>query len=187
MSTTALYTADDLLRMPERDGVRYELVDGALKVMAPAGGAHGAIVMELATALNQHVRAHRLGRLFSESTGFLLRRNPDTVCAPDIAFVTASRLPAALPIGFLQLAPDVAVEVISPSDTVAEVGRKVEEYMQAGVRSIWIVDPSNRTVTVHSPAQGVRILREPDVLDGGDVLPGFRRPVSELFAAIRTP
>src|SRR5918912_2237261 len=133
--TTVLYTADDLLRIPERDGVRYELVNGELKTMTPTGGAHGVIVAELTAALIQHVRAHRLGRIFGESTGFVLRRNPDTVRTPDVAFVAADRLPATVPVGYLELAPDLAIGVVSPSDTVAEVGRKVEEYVRAGVRS----------------------------------------------------
>ena len=184
MSTTALYTADDLSRMPERDGVRYELVDGAFKVMTPAGGAHGAIVVELTIALGQHVRAHRLGRVSGEGTGFLLRRDPDTVCAPDVAFVAAGRLPVPVPAGYLQVAPDLAAEVVSPNDTVAEVGRKIEEYLVAGVRSIWVVDPSNRTLTVHTPGRGVVVLRELDTVEGDDTVPGFRCSVAELFAAL---
>ena len=184
MSSAIRYTADDLLRMPERDGVRYELVNGELKTMTPTGGAHGVIVAELTTALHQHARAHRLGRVFGESTGFVLRRDPDTVRAPGVSFVAAERLPAAVPAGYLHLAPDLAVEVVSPSDTVTELGRKVEEYVRAGVRSIWVVDPSNRTVTVHTPDRGVTVLRESDALDGGEIIPGFRYSITELFAAI---
>ena len=184
MSTAVRYTADDLLRMPERDGVRYELVNGELKTMTPTGGAHGVIVAELTTALHQHARAHRLGRVFGESTGFVLRRDPDTVRAPDVSFVAAERLPAAVPAGYLHLAPDLAVEVVSPGDTVSELGRKVEEYMRAGVREVWIVEPSNRTVTVHTLGRGVTVLRESDALEGGDVVTGFRFPVADRFATL---
>lgn len=184
MSTTVRYTADDLLKMPERDGVRYELVNGELNVMSPTGGPHGLIVAELTTALHQHVRTHRLGRVFGESTGFWLRRDPDTVRAPDVAFVAAGRLPATVPPGFVELAPDLAVEVMSPGDTVAKIGRKVEEYVGAGVRVVWVVDPSNRTVAIHTLGRGVAVLRESDTLEGDEIVPGFRLSIAELFAAL---
>jgi Uma2 family endonuclease len=122
----------------------------------------------------------------AQDTGFKIASDPDTVRAPDVAYVTAERLPPPeqRP-GYFEGAPDLAVEIVSPTDTVSELGEKVEEYLAVGVRGIWIVDPANRTVTVHEPGQPVRILRELDTLEGGDVVPGFRCPVSELFAGVR--
>jgi Uma2 family endonuclease len=185
LSTTVLHTADDLLKMPE-SGVRYELVAGELRTMTPASGAHGLVVGRVFGALYQHIQGQHLGEVFPGATGFLLKRNPDTVRAPDVAFISADRLPAeGIGPGFLQLAPDLAVEVISPTDTVSELGEKVEEYIAVGVRAIWIVDPANRTVTVHEAGRAVRILRESDALEGGDVVPGFRCPVADLFAGVR--
>ena len=183
--TTALHTAADLLKLPE-NGMRYELVEGELRAMTPASGAHGLVTGRLFLALGQHVQTHGLGELFTEATGFQLRRDPDTVRCSDIAFVRAERLPPeGLGPGFLELAPDLAVEVVSPSDTVSELGEKVEEYARAGVRAIWVVDPTNRTVTTHEAGHTVRLLRENDVLDGGEVVPGFQYRVAALFAGVR--
>ncbi len=185
MNPAVVYTAADLIKMPEHE-VRYELVAGELRTMTPTGGAHGVVTGNLFGALFQHVQAAALGRLFTEATGFQLRRDPDTVRCPDVAFVRADRLPSeGLGPTFLDLAPDLTVEVMSPSDTVSAVGEKIEEYLAAGVRAIWIVDPANRTVTVHEAGQAVRILREGDVLDGGEVVPGFQSPVAGVFAGVR--
>jgi Uma2 family endonuclease len=182
MSTTTLYTAADLLKMPE-NRVRYELVEGELRTTTPASGALGLVTGRLFGELFQHVRAQALGELFTEATGFQLRRNPDTVRAPDIAFVRAERLPPeGIGPGFLELAPDLAVEVVSPSDTVSELGEKVGEYLDVGVRAIWVVDPANRTVTTHEAGRNVRLLREDDMLEGGAVVPGFQYSVAALFA-----
>jgi Uma2 family endonuclease len=184
-SRTIMYTAEDLIKMPDT-GLRYELVEGELRTMTPTGGAHGVVAGNLLGVLFQHVQAHALGKLFTEATGFQLKRNPDTVRCPDVGFVRADRLPPeGIGPGFLQLAPDLAVEVVSPSDTVSELGEKVDEYAAAGVRVVWIVDPANRTVTIHETGRSVRILREGDVLDGGDVVPGFRYEVAGLFAGVR--
>lgn len=186
MATTTLYTADDLIKLPE-NGVRYELVEGQLRTMAPTGGPHGAITTNLLIALGRFVEDHGLGQLFSESTGFLLMRNPDTVRCPDIGFVRADRLPPdGIPPGFIALAPDLAVEVISPSDTIYDIDEKVTEYLQAGARAVWVVNPSSRTATVYEPGSVPRILAEQDELDGGEVVPGFRYPIAKLFEGVRT-
>jgi Uma2 family endonuclease len=179
------YTAEDLLTLPD-GGERYELVAGDLRKMTPAGGPHGAITGSLFIALGQYVEAQRLGQLFTESTGFILRRDPDTVRCPDVAFVREDQLPAeGLAPGFLPVAPDLAVEVVSPSDTVYEVSQKVDEYLGAGVRSVWVVNPGNRTVTVYEPGGAARVLGEGDELDGGELVPGFRYPVARLFVRLR--
>lgn len=191
MSTTnpdVLCTADDLLKLSESRNVRYELVAGELRVMEPARAAHGLIEINLLGALIPHVRTHDLGGLFTSDTGFRIKREPDTVRAPDIAFVQAGRLPPEgldNDAGFLDLAPDLAIEVTSPSDTVASLGEKIAEYLGVGVRLVWVVDPANRTVTVYAADRSARLLTEADAVNGGDVLPGFRCPVADLFAGIR--
>lgn len=181
----ARYTATDLLGMPERD-VRYELVAGELRVTTPASGAHGLVVGRVFLALGRHVHDRSLGALFTEATGFQLRQDPDTVRCPDVAFVRAERLPEdGLGPGFMQLAPDLAVEVTSPDDRPTESGEKVKEYLEVGVRAVWVVDPSSRTVTVHQAGRVPRLLHERDALDGGEVVPGFHLEVRELFVGVR--
>ncbi len=179
------YTADDLIKLPE-NGARYELVEGQLRTMTPTGGPYGATIINLVLALGPFIEERGLGRLFSESTGFLLKRNPDTVRCPDIGFVRAARLPPdGIPPGFIPFAPDLAVEVVSPSDTIYEVDEKVTEYLRAGACAVWVANPSSRTVTVHEPVGAARILLEQDALDGGDVLPGFQYLIRKMFAGVR--
>mgnify|MGYP003578111561 CR=1 FL=1 len=150
--------------------------------MSPAGGEHGAVVFNLAALIAQHVRAHNLGQGFGAETGFKLASNPDTVRAPDIAFVRRERIPeAGIPQNFWDIAPDLAVEVMSPGDAVKEVSEKVGVWLAAGALAVWVVNPKRRTVTVHRPAEDVLTLTEEDELDGGEVVPGFRCRVSEIF------
>jgi Uma2 family endonuclease len=184
MVSTTFYTADDLRNLPEPD-LPHELVRGVLKVMTPAGGPHGSVVSRLMAALGHHVYSHRLGELFSSETGFLLERDPDTVLCPDIAFVAAARLPAGgLERGFPPLAPDLAVEVLSPSDNTKQVATKVADYLWLGVRTVWVVSPAERAVHVHDRAGKETLFSEGDILDGGELLPGFRCPVAMLFSAL---
>jgi Uma2 family endonuclease len=184
MHLTTLLTANDLLSLADPDLPR-ELVRGVLRHVMPASPAHGLVVVQATGILWQHVRAHGLGELFSESTAFILARDPDTVLCPDVAFVARERVAAAM-LGqpFAELAPDLAVEVLSPSDRPAAVRAKVDEYLGAGVRAVWVLDPATRTVRVH-PRGGVeRLLSADDILDGGDVLPGFRCPVAALYPSL---
>jgi Uma2 family endonuclease len=175
-------TAEELFALG--DDVMGELVDGVFVPMTPAGGPHGSINMRLAAALGAFVYPRELGELFSEQTGFVLRRRPDVVRCPDVAFVAAARLPGGVRGGFLELAPDLAVEVLSSSNTAAEVLRKLNDYLGHGVRLVWIVDPDARTTAVHAPDASPRWLTSADTLDGGDVLPGFTMPVASLFAGL---
>ncbi|GMU23802.1 MAG: hypothetical protein AMXMBFR13_38800 [Phycisphaerae bacterium] len=180
-TTPGLMTADDLWNLPD-DGMRHELVRGQLRTMAPAGFEHGGTGMTLGILLGQHVRAKGLGLLLNADTGFLLRSDPDTVRAPDIAFVSRARLDkTGVPKKFFPGAPDLAVEVVSPGDTVDEVEEKVEDYLLAGTRLIWIVNPRRRTVTIRRPGVRAEILKESDQLTGEDVVPGFSCTVGELF------
>jgi Uma2 family endonuclease len=183
MSTvTQLLTADDLWKM-SRTGTRQELVRGELRTMPPAGFDHGAQVVNLTVPLGQHVRAHRLGVVVGAETGFLLARDPDTVRAPDIGFVRQERIPATgNPRAYWPGPPDLAVEVVSPNDTVFEVDEKVQEWLAAGTALVWVVNPRQRTVTVYRAPADVTILRESDVLDGRATVPGFQYPVADIFA-----
>ncbi|MEJ7812331.1 MAG: Uma2 family endonuclease [Gemmatimonadaceae bacterium] len=184
-NATVRYTAEQLLTMPGCD-THHELVAGRLRVMEPASGMHGLVVGRIFAALAPYVHGHGLGDLFTEATGFQLRRDPDTVRAPDIAFVRTGRLPPdGIGSGFLDLAPDLAVEVVSPGDTVPELGEKLDEYFDVGVHAVWVADPMNRTITVHEARHTARTLREGDVLSGGLVLPGFACEVAALFAGVR--
>jgi Uma2 family endonuclease len=185
MSVSAQHiTAEQLLRTP-RDGFRYELVAGELKKMSPAGSEHGAIVMNLAYALRKHVVEMELGIVFGAETGFLLSRNPDTVRAPDIAYVRKERIPSeGLPRTFWPGAPDLAVEVVSPSDTVSEIDEKIEAWLSAGCLAVWIVDPRLQTVTVHRSVTDIHTLTVKDALDGGQVVPGFQCPVRDVFVTL---
>ena len=174
-------TADELFQMPD-DGYRYALVRGELQRMTPAGFDHGAVIMNLAAPLSQHVKTGRLGVVCGAETGFVLERQPDTVLAPDIAFVRRERIPAAgRPRTFWDGPPDLAVEVRSPGDTRREVAEKVAAWLASGTLAVWVVDPSDASVTIHLP-RPPRRLAEPDTLDGAPLLPGFRLPVEEVFA-----
>jgi Uma2 family endonuclease len=174
-------TAEELFELPD-DGMRHELVEGELRTMAPAGFDHGRLALRIGARILDHVEQHRLGEVLAAETGFVLGRAPDTVRAPDAAFVAADRVPERGRRGFAELAPDLVVEVVSPSDRASEVAEKAAMWLDAGVRLVWIVDPQARLAAVHHPGGLVTVLREDGVLDGEDVLPGFRLPLAPLFA-----
>ena len=175
-------TADELLRLPD-DGYRYALVRGELQRMTPAGFDHGAIIINLAVPLGQHVKAGRLGVVCGAETGFVLARDPDTVLAPDVAFVRRDRIPTTgRPQTFWEGAPDLAVEVRFPGDTRREVAAKVADWLAAGTLAVWAVDPSDESVTVHLPCRPPRCFGVAETLDGAPLLPAFRMPVVEVFA-----
>jgi Uma2 family endonuclease len=181
MATTKLLTAEDLAAMPD-DGYRYDLVRGVLIRMAPAAGGAGRVTNTVAWHMTTHVRHHQLGVVYSAETGFVLARDPDLVRASDVAFVRAERLTSDLDEDkFVPFPPDLAVEVVSPSDRARDVHDKVMDYLDAGVRLVWLIHLRRRTVTVYTSDRTARILREGDELDGGDVLPGFRLAVADIF------
>ncbi len=183
MATThKTLTAEDLWSMPDNGG-RNELVRGELRPMSPTGARHGRITSTITQRLHTYVEARKLGIVLTGEPGFVLARQPDIVRAPDVAFVRISRVTAAgEPDGFWEGAPDLAVEVMSPHDTVYEVEEKVEDWISLGCSMVVVVSDRKRTVTVHRPAQSPRILRGTEVLDGEDVVPGFRLPLAEIFA-----
>ena len=173
-------TAEELFDLPD-DGMRHELVEGELRSMTPAGMEHGRVALRLGARVLAHVEENSLGEVYAAETGFLLRRDPDTVRAPDVAFVAVDRLPPSSGGGFAELAPDLVVEVVSPSDRASEVASKAAMWLDAGVRLVWVVDPQARLSAVHHPGGLVTVLREDGTLDGEDVLPGFRLPLAPLF------
>ena len=174
-------TAEELLRMPY-DGLRSELVRGEVRRMAPAGNVHGRLAMKIGWPLAQHVEAQDLGVVYAAETGFKIASDPDTVRAPDVAFVSRERAEAAGEVeGYWSGAPDLAVEVISPNDTYSEVEEKVADWLRAGTRMVAVVNPRGRTVTLRTSEKDITVLTEEDTLDGGEVVPGWRLPVAAVF------
>lgn len=173
-------TLEEFQRLPD-DASRAELVRGRLVREPPAGFEHGDLAACIAQHLREHVVREGLGRVVGAETGFVLFEDPPTLRAPDAAFVSAERLPSDRT-GFAHLAPDLAVEIVSPSNTVAEIQDKVCDYLDAGTRLVWVVEPRRRTVTVYRSRADIRLIGPADRLDGAEVLPGFRLSVAELFS-----
>ena len=178
-----LVTADELERMPE-DDFRYELVRGRLTRMSPVAPPHGRATAVLTARLWNHVTDRSLGEVWNE-VGFRLAHDPDTVRAPDIAFVSAERLPQRDARGFYRGAPDVAIEVLSPDDRPADMREKVQDYLAVGTRAVVVVDPHNRRATVHRPGAPATILTIDDTLDLHPIVPDWRLKLAELFAPRR--
>lgn len=172
MSPAAPMTADELLRTSIPDK-RTELVRGLLIVREPAGSTHGRVAMNLGMELGVHVKATGAGQVFAAETGFKLATNPDTVRAPDVAFVTRSRLPAPDATGYPHLAPDLVVEVLSPGDRPGDVLAKVGDWLEAGARLVWVIDPERQIARVYRQDGTESSITAEGQLDGEDVLPGF--------------
>jgi Uma2 family endonuclease len=172
MAATALLTAEQLLEMSIPDK-HVELVRGVLVVREPPGGRHGRIAMNLAVELGMHVRTHQLGVVYAAETGFTLSRHPDTVRAPDVAFIRHDRLPSPEPAGYPELGPDLVVEVLSPGDRAGEILTKVGEWLSAGTQLVWVIDPERRIARVYRHDGGEAIVTAAQALDGEDVVPGF--------------
>ncbi len=175
---TKLVTAEELLQMPA-EGLVVELIDGEVKKMSPAGFEHGRIAMLAGISLGTHVRQRGLGEVTAAETGFILRRNPDTVRAPDVAFVSKERLVQTT--AYFPGAPDLVIEVISPTDTYTDVDAKVLDWLRSGVRLVIVIDPSKRSAAVHRSMTETLRIGSDGVLDGGDVVPGWQLRLRELF------
>ena len=180
-TTIAPRTIDDL----ERDGApegRWELINGELVELSPGSEDHGAYGVAVIVHLGSHVYSRRLGRVFGADTGFVISDDPPTVRVPDAAFVLAERLPRDRDRRrFLRVLPDIAVEVISPSDRPGDVIAKVALWLNAGVPLVWLVDPEMETVTVFERGKAPLLLTVDQTLTGGDILPGFELPVQAIF------
>jgi Uma2 family endonuclease len=160
---------------------RCELVRGELIMMSPSGFEHGMIVMRIASPLNATAVAKGLGVVTGAETGFQIARDPDTVCSPDVGFVLSKRIPDRPPSGFFPGAPDLAVEVVSPTDRARQVVSKVHEWLDAGCALVWVVDPVSRTVTVYGRDKEATMLDQSATLTCDDLVPGFSLPVAEIF------
>jgi Uma2 family endonuclease len=162
-----------------------ELVRGEVRLTPPAGAPHGGATANLVFSLTAYVRQHRLGAVFGGAVGYELIQFPHTVRVPDASFVRADRLPAGgLRPGLFTFAPDLAIEVLSPSERASEIEEKLYDYITAGTALVWIADPVRRTIMTVSSDAPVRLLSEGDALDGGTVIPGFSCPVADVFAGI---
>jgi Uma2 family endonuclease len=176
---TRRLTIEEFERLPD-DGWRLELVRGEVVREPPTGFEHGDIAFGIGLLLRTFVDENALGKVVGTETGFVLSDEPPTVRAPDVAFVREDRL-GFDPRRFAPLAPDLAVEILSPSNTMSEIHEKVLDYVAAGTSLVWVVDPRSHTVTVYRSRDAIRMLTADDELDGADVLPGFRCKVSALF------
>ena len=177
-----LLTAGEFLRLCEQGALRGELIRGKVRETVPAGGKHGELGMTIGTALTVHVRPNRLGRVAGTDTGVLLERDPDTVREPDVAFFSADTLPLDIEVhGYYEVIPDLVVEIVSPNDRPQEIADKVAMWLSHGVRLVWAVYPSARTVAVHTSEGPSLIYTEDDELDGGAVLPDFRCAVRDIL------
>jgi Uma2 family endonuclease len=179
MSTKTLLTAAELEQMPDDDSVQLELDEGELITMPPAGGQHGKCAVEIITILNNHFKAHRLGSVYTPDTGF--RLNAQTVRAPDVAFVRQDRIAALHAVGYIQGAPDLAVEILSPSDTFRQLMRKVKQYFAAGTHTVWIVYSDRKEVQILEATGTDRLLQGDDPIEAPELLPGFSVPIGEFF------
>ncbi|MDP6355837.1 MAG: Uma2 family endonuclease [Planctomycetota bacterium] len=187
MSTAALdtqITADELSHIGMADGT-FEIVYGELVELPPMGIHEILLGYMLTRYLDDHVKEHGLGRIFPDGAKFRLARDPDLVRGPDVSFVEEDRIPADLfEKGYMDIAPDFAVEVISDSNSFAEIEGKVTEYLAADVRLIWVINPGTRTACIHTQGSNVRRVNENDELDGGDVIPGFKLRLKDLFEKV---
>ena len=167
--------------MPQ-DGKRYELVEGALSMMSPAGGRHGRITVRINKLLAIQVDDNNLGATFAAETGFLLATDPDTVRAPDAAFVRQDKMDSLEDdSGYLPFAPDLAVEVVSPTDTFADVEKKAFSWLDAGTQLVLIVEPESETVHAYRSRWNIRVLKPGEVIDAADVVAGWNVRVEEFF------
>ena len=178
---TKLITAVEFARLPNpANGSRQELVKGEIVEMPPAQGRHGYLQVEFSAILRQYVKPNKLGWVVTES-GTLLERNPDTVRGPDVSFYSIARQPEP-PDAYFSIAPDLAIEILSPSSRRKQVREKIEEYIHNGVRTVWLVDPDANTITVYNGTMRGVEYGPADTVDGGEVIPGFSLRVSEFFS-----
>ncbi|MEO1615337.1 MAG: Uma2 family endonuclease [Planctomycetota bacterium] len=174
-------TADQLSRIPD-DGKRYELVDGEIRMISPAGGRHGRIAARISILLGVHVEDNDLGATFAAETGFRISVAPDTVRAPDASFVSNEKIQALEDdTGFLPFAPDLAVEVVSPSDSFASVESKAFGWINAGTQLVLVVVPESQAVHAYRSKNDIAVYREEEIVDASDVVPGWEFSVSSIF------
>lgn len=180
-ATTQLMTAEEFFHTEEPEPGKYELVNGEVVFMPPPGLRHGEVQTNLAFVIKLYLQANRIGRVFTES-GAITERNPDSVRGPDVSYYSQERLPlGSQVVTYHTRPPDLVAEVVSPDDTRPEMRAKAREYLAAGVRVVWVVDPDDRTVTVYTEPTRATLLEADATLTAEDVLPGFSCRVADLF------
>jgi len=177
---TGLLSVDEYARLQEPEEHRSELVRGVLVREPRPGAYHARTQARLAERLNAHVETDGLGAVFTD-VGVVIPGRPRTVRGPDLAFYATDRVPDPLPEGFLTTVPDLAIEIVSPSNSLSELLEKVTEYLDAGTRLVWVVDPGSRTATVYRSRRDIRMLGADEILRGGDVVPGFRVTLEDVL------
>jgi Uma2 family endonuclease len=181
-TTEKLLTAEEFERLPD-DGKLYELIDGQLHEIPQLTMWQGEVEANLAMRVHTHAQGRTLGCVSIGKVVFILRRNPDRVRAADIAFIRQERVP---PLEarqhIMEVIPDLVVEILSKSDTIVEISDKIDDWLNADVQMLWVVDPFRRTVTIYQPRHDPALLGEHGLLEGDPVIPGFRCPVAEIFA-----
>jgi Uma2 family endonuclease len=180
MTTSTPMTAEELMHV-SIPGKRVELVRGALLVREPSGMRQGRIVTTLSRQLADHVGTNGLGQVYTGDTGFTLTRGPDTVRAPDIAFISRARIPDPEPFGFPDMAPDLAIEVLSPSNRPGEVLAKIADWLSAGTKLVWVIDPERRVSRVYRLDGSAAVVSAHEALQGEDVVPGFACSLSAIL------
>jgi Uma2 family endonuclease len=181
VGTQKLITAEEFARMPDPpDGSQQELVRGVIVTMPPPKAFHGVCCAKIVRRLGNFVDEHALGTICCNDTGFLMERDPDSVRRPDVSFWKRERL-SKLPEEYIDIPPDLIVEVVSPGDHYSRVQNKVRHYLSRGVPLIWVVDPEDRSATVYRPGIQGPMLTEGDTLSGEEALPGFSCLVRDLF------
>ncbi len=180
MLDAKLMTAEELL-VQQPPHMRSELVDGVMRVREPGAYRHGAVAAVVGALLLNWVRPRKLGVVVGAETGFILRRNPDSVRAPDAAFISSERLPPTDVTGYAELAPDLVIEVRSRGDRAGEIREKTAAWLQAGVRLVWLIDPERRRGAVHRADGTVRLVDADGAFDGEELLPGFVMPLAEAL------
>ena len=171
-------TVEDLWQMSSAG--RYELLEGALITLSPTSGRHGIVEIRFGHSIREYLKRNPVGEVMGGDPGFILSRNPDTVRAPDVAFLVNEKIERVPRKGFMPFPPDLVVEVVSPGDSFTEVTAKVAQWLEAGTRTVWVADEERKKIHVYEGGR-TSILHEGDTLTGGDVLPGFAVPVAEFF------
>jgi Uma2 family endonuclease len=180
MAAKTLLTLKEFNELPD-NGVRYELDEGELAPMTFPRPKYQRVAKRILIVLERYLERHPIGEAFLSDTGFVLSENPATLRGPDVSFLGAKRVEDVDPNSDIPGAPDLAVEVVSPSDSAAELTRKVNQYLKAGSHTVWVVYPDERQVLVFERSGIVRIVSEEQALDAPALLPGFSVPVSSLF------
>jgi Uma2 family endonuclease len=182
MSVKQIVTAEELWEMPDVSGQRFELIDGEVVEVPGAGALHAMIVFALARLLEDFVRQHDLGLVIPDGLAYVLWRGPDQVRIPDVSFVSWDRVPEeGIPEGFWEGAPTLAIEVVSPNDRADDIHHRVQDYLQAGSKQVWVLWPRHQSLSVYRPDADTRELGPDALLDGADILPGFSVRVGDLF------